>query len=253
MSELIHGIHAVAAALKYEPEMVLGVLVQRQRRDNRIKALMESAVGQGIPIRLVDRSELDRLSGSHRHQGVLASLAVLHHRRNEADLSTLLMSVPEPALLLVLDGIQDPHNLGACLRSAAAAGVHAVIAPANRAVGLNATVRKTACGAAEVVPFVTVSNLARTLISLREQGIWIIGADAEAEESLYQADFNLPTGIVLGSEGNGLRRLTYDVCDMVARIPISDRRVESLNVSVATGIFLFEARRQRGTKSGTVL
>ena len=147
----------------------------------------------------------------------------------------------------VLDGVQDPHNLGACLRGAAAAGVHAVIVPNDRAVGLNATVRKVACGAADIVPLVPVTNLARTLRVLREQGVWVVGAAGEAETSLYQVDFTVPTAIVLGAEEKGLRRLTREVCDHLARIPMAEGGVESLNVSVATGIFLFEARRQRGT------
>ncbi len=160
---------------------------------------------------------------------------------------TLLAAAEEPLLLLVLDGVQDPHNFGACLRSAAAAGVHAVIAPADRSASLNATVRKVACGAAEIVPVVTVTNLARALRALQEQGIWIVGAAGEAADSLYDVDFTPSTAIVLGGEEKGLRRLTREACDRLARIPMAEGGVESLNVSVAAGIFLFEARRQRGT------
>jgi 23S rRNA (guanosine2251-2'-O)-methyltransferase len=246
--ELIHGLHAVAAALKYEPEQLRGLWVERQRRDARIQTLLDDAARRGVPVHQADRAELDRLSGGARHQGVLARLAVRQRTQDEADLPALLAAADGPALLLVLDGVQDPHNLCACLRSAAAAGAHAVIAPADRAVSLNATVRKVACGAAEIVPFVQVTNLARALRGLREQGVWIVGAAGEAEHSLYEMDFTLPTAIVLGAEEKGLRRLTRQVCDRLARIPLVESGVESLNVSVAAGIFLFEARRQRETR-----
>ncbi|MDG4561388.1 MAG: 23S rRNA (guanosine(2251)-2'-O)-methyltransferase RlmB [Candidatus Competibacter sp.] len=246
--ELIHGMHAVAAALKYESEQLRGLWVESQRRDARIQALMDEAADRGVPIRAVNRAELDRMSGGARHQGIVARLAVQQRTHDEADLPALLAAAG-PALLLVLDGVQDPHNLGACLRGAAAAGAHAVIAPADRAAGLNATVRKVACGAAEIVPFVAVTNLARTLRELRQQGLWIVGAAGEADASLYEVDFTLPTAIVLGAEEKGLRRLTREVCDRLARIPMAENGVESLNVSVAAGIFLFEARRQRGVKN----
>ncbi|QQS55335.1 MAG: 23S rRNA (guanosine(2251)-2'-O)-methyltransferase RlmB [Candidatus Competibacteraceae bacterium] len=243
--ELIHGLHAVAAALKYESGQLRGLWVESQRRDTRIQALLDEAARRGVPIRPVSRAELDRLSGGARHQGVVARLAIPRRACDEADLPTLLAAAG-PALVLVLDGVQDPHNLGACLRGAAAAGAHAVIAPADRAAGLNATVRKVACGAAEIVPFVAVTNLARTLRELRQQGLWIVGAAGEADASLYEVDFTLPTAIVLGAEEKGLRRLTREVCDRLTRIPLAKGGVESLNVSVAAGVFLFEARRQRG-------
>jgi 23S rRNA (guanosine2251-2'-O)-methyltransferase len=246
--EWVHGFHAVTAALKREPERVQELWVERQRRDGRLQALLDEAAGRGVPVRLADRTELDRLSGGARHQGVLARLTIRQQAREEADLPALLAAVTGPALLLVLDGVQDPHNLGACLRSAAAAGVHAVIAPNDRAAGLNATVRKVACGAADIVPFVQVTNLARTLRDLRERGVWIVGAAGEADDNLYRVDFTPPTAIVLGAEEKGLRRLTREVCDRLARIPMVEGGVESLNVSVAAGIFLFEARRQRGVK-----
>lgn len=244
--ELIHGWHAVAAALEYEPEQVRGLWVERQRRDERIQALMDQASQQGVAVHPADRAELDRMSGGARHQGVVARLTVRQRTPGEADLPALLAAVEGPLLLLVLDEVQDPHNLGACLRSAAAAGVHAVIAPADRSAGLNATVRKVACGAAEIVPVVTVTNLARALRALQAQGIWVVGAAGEAEDSLYEVDFTPSTAIVLGGEEKGLRRLTREVCDRLARIPLAEGGVESLNVSVAAGIFLFEARRQRG-------
>ncbi len=243
---LIHGLHAVAAALKYEPEQIRGLWVERQRRDARMQALLDQATHHGTAIHLTDRAELDRLSSGARHQGVIARLAVRQQKTyDEADLPELLAAIPGSALLLALDGVQDPHNLGACLRSAAAAGVHAVIAPTDRAAGLNATVRKVACGAAEITPFISVTNLARTLRSLQEQGVWLVGAAGDAEHSLYEMDFAPPTAIVLGAEEKGLRRLTRELCDRLARIPMAESGVESLNVSVAAGVFLFEARRQR--------
>lgn len=243
--ELIYGLHAVTAALQYEPEPVRGLWVERQRRDRRIQAVLDQATAQGIAVHLADRAELDRLTGTGRHQGIAARLTVRQQTRSEADLPTLLTAAAGPPLLLVLDGVQDPHNLGACLRSAAAAGVHAVLAPADRSASLNATVRKVACGAAEIVPLITVTNLARALRDLQAQGLWIVGAAGEAADSLYEVDFTPPTAIVLGGEEKGLRRLTREVCDRLAGIPMAEGGVESLNVSVATGIFLFEARRQR--------
>ena len=243
--DLVYGLHAVAAALKYESNRVRALWVERQRRDARLRDLLETAA-ETIPVHCAERAELDRLSGGARHQGIVARLEARRPGLDEADLPGLLAAANEPALFLVLDGIQDPHNLGACLRSAAAAGVHAVIAPTDRAVGLNATVRKVASGAAEITPFVPVTNLARTLRGLQDQGVWIVGAAGEAEHRLYEVDFTVPTAIVLGAEEKGLRRLTREVCDRLARIPLAEGGVESLNVSVAAGIFLFEARRQRG-------
>ncbi len=243
--DLVYGLHAVAAALKYESNRVRALWVERQRRDARLRDLLETAA-ETIPVHCAERAELDRLSGGARHQGIVARLEARRPGLDEADLPGLLAAANEPALFLVLDGIQDPHNLGACLRSAAAAGVHAVIAPTDRAVGLNATVRKVASGAAEITPFVPVTNLARTLRGLQDQGVWIVGAAGEAEHRLYDVDFTVSTAIVLGAEDKGLRRLTREVCDRLARIPLAEGGVESLNVSVAAGIFLFEARRQRG-------
>ena len=242
--EVIHGLRAVAAVLKYEPVRLRGLWVERQRCDARMQVLLDEAADHGVAIHLAKRAELDRLSGGAHHQGIVARLSIRQRIHGEEDLLELLAAACEPALLLVLDGVQDPHNLGACLRSAAAAGVHAVIAPADRAVGLNATVRKVACGAAEITPFVPVTNLARTLRGLQEQGVWLVGAAGEAESSLYAVNFTSPTAIALGAEERGLRRLTREVCDRLARIPMAGS-MESLNVSVAAGIFLFEARRQR--------
>ena len=242
---LIYGLHAVMAALNSEPEQVRGLWLERQRRDKRMQALLDQVPGQGVAVHWADRAELDRLSGGARHQGVVARLVIRQRSYDEADLPELLAAAKGPALLLALDGVQDPHNLGACLRSAAAADVQAVIAPTDRAAGLNATVRKVASGGADIVPFVAVTNLARTLRGLQEQGVWIVGAAGEADATLYDVDFTLPTALVLGAEEKGLRRLTREVCDRLARIPMAGG-MESLNVSVAAGIFLFEARRQRG-------
>ena len=242
--ELIVGLHAVLAALKYEPGSLRGIWVERKRHDLRLRTLLEEAERRGVAIHPEDREALDRMSGKARHQGVVARLATAALALGEQALPAILAAVRGQALLLALDGIQDPHNLGACLRSADAAGVHVVIAPADRAVGLNATVRKVASGAAERVPFIQVTNLARTLRELQQQGLWIIGAAGEARTSLYDVDCAGPIAIVLGAEGKGLRRLTREVCDHLACIPMAGS-VASLNVAVATGVFLFEAVRQR--------
>jgi 23S rRNA (guanosine2251-2'-O)-methyltransferase len=243
-SEWIYGLHAVAAALRHDPASVQGLWVERRRQDARRRALLEAAAQQHIPVHPVERTELDRLSGHARHQGVLVRCRSQVKEWTEHDLPALLESTQGNALLLVLDGVQDPHNLGACLRSADAAGVQAVLAPADRAVGLTPTVRKVACGATETVPFIQVGNLARSLRGLQEQGLWLIGAAGEADKTLYEMDFTGPVAVILGAEEKGLRRLTRDCCDHLARIPMAGS-VKSLNVSVATGIFLFEAIRQR--------
>ncbi len=242
MNSLILGLHAVSAALKYEPERLETVWVDSKRRDRRLRDLLEQATEQGITIQGVVSAELDRLSDGARHQGVVACCTGLSEKK--IDLPELLDTLQEPPLLLVLDGVQDPHNLGACLRSADAAGVHGVIAPTDRAVGLTPTVRKVACGAAETMPFIPVTNLARTLRALQDRGVWLIGAAGEADSSFYQVDLTGPIALVLGAEDKGLRRLTRDCCDSLARIPMAGS-VESLNVSVATGVCLFEAVRQR--------
>lgn len=244
IDELIFGLHAVTAALRHEPASLHVIWVESKHCRPRLCTLMKEAEDCGIPVRTEARSELNRMTGGARHQGVVARRAAPPSARTEHDLHAILTTITEPALLLVLDGIQDPHNLGACLRSADAAGVHAVIAPADRAAGITATVRKVACGAAETVPFIQVTNLARTLRDLQAQGVWIIGAVGTAGHSLFEVDFTGPVAIVLGAEEKGLRRLTREVCDGLAHIPMSGS-VESLNVSVAAGVFLFEALRQR--------
>lgn len=242
--ELIYGLHAVSAALRHEPGRLRGLWVDRRRRDARIKEILALAEAAGVQVYPEDAEALDRQCGGERHQGVLARLKAAERHWTEADLDTVLDAIAGPALLLVLDGVQDPHNLGACLRSADAAGVHAVLAPNDRAAGLTPTARKVACGAAEHVPFIQVTNLARTLRELKQRGIWLVGAAGEAESDLYAMDLKGPVAVVLGAEEKGLRRLTREECDYLARIPMAGS-VESLNVSVATGVFLFEAVRQR--------
>lgn len=240
-SRLIYGFHAVLAKLRHDPEGIFEIFVDAQRTDTRARDLLRHAEQLGSRVIPSDGERLDRMVGTRRHQGVVARVDA---RRKELKLPDVLEGLTEPALLLVLDGIQDPHNLGACLRVADAAGAHAVIAPKDKAVGLNATAVKVASGAADTVPYVTVTNLARALREMQEAGVWVLGAAGEAEKSIYTVDQKGPVAWVLGAEGDGLRRLTRDTCDELVRIPMYGT-VESLNVSVASGLCLFEARRQR--------
>lgn len=240
-SRYIHGFHAVGAKLRQDPEAVFEIFLSTQRTDARAKDLVARAEAAGVRIIPADAQRLDGMAGSPRHQGVVARIDAVQRALKLAD---VLEGLTETALILVLDGVQDPHNLGACLRVADGAGAHAVIAPKDRAVGLNATAIKVASGAADTVPYVTVTNLSRALREMQEAGIWCIGAAGEAEKDLYAVDQRVPLAWVLGAEGDGLRRLTRDTCDDLARIPMLGS-VESLNVSVASGICLFEARRQR--------
>ena len=240
--ELLFGIHAVEAALK--SDSLTEVVVAAGRHDGRMQNLLRQVRDRQVRVREVShRRELDELAGGRRHQGVIA-YARAAKVRGEGELHELLDRLEGPPFLLILDGVTDPHNLGACLRSADAAGVHAVIAPRDKAAGLNATVRKVASGAAETTPFFQVTNLARALRELQERGIWLVGAAGEAESDIYNVDLKGPLAVVMGAEGKGLRRLTREHCDTLAKIPMAGA-VESLNVSVATGVFLFEALRQR--------
>lgn len=241
--DIIFGLHAVSAALAHDATQLTGIWVEQTRRDPRLRAIIQDAERRNVRVHPVGRAELDELCGGARHQGAVARRQQVSKHWREDDLYPLLDAVACP-LLLVLDGVQDPHNLGACLRSADAAGVHAVIAPADRAVGLTPAARKVASGAAETVPFIQVTNLARCLRELQERGLWLVGAAGEVEQNLYTVDFTVPTAIVLGAEEKGLRRLTREICDVLVRIPMAGQ-VASLNVSVATGVFLFEAVRQR--------
>jgi len=240
-TRIIHGFHAVTARIRQHADSVAEVYLDSQRRDARARDLLKLAEKEGVRILAADSKRLDGLTGHARHQGVAARVSATQRVQH---LDDVLETLSEPALLLVLDGVQDPHNLGACLRSADAFGVHAVIAPKDRAVGLNATVEKVACGAAETVPYITVTNLARTLRELKERDIWVVGADGAAETELNGFRHTGALAWVLGAEGEGLRRLTRETCDELVRIPMLGS-VESLNVSVSTGICLYEARRQR--------
>ncbi len=235
--------HAVGSLLERDPARVAVLLALESRADKRMSRVLALAEKANVPVRRVSRRELDELAAGLSHQGVIAETGAAAGL-GEKQLPGFLDSLSGPAFLLILDGVQDPHNLGACLRSANAAGVDAIIIPRDRSAPLNATVRKVACGAAESLPVVRVTNLARTLRALREAGVWVYGAAGEAEAALYDADLSGPLALVLGGEGRGLRRLTREHCDGLLSIPMAGS-IGSLNVSVAAGIFLFEARRQR--------
>ena len=243
MSELrlIHGFHAVTSSLRQREGMVREVYLDGSRHDRRAKDLLALAESRGARVMLVDAKRLDGMTGQARHQGVAARVEAV---RMPTHIEDVLDELTEPPLLLLLDGVTDPHNLGACLRVADGMGVHAVIAPKDHAVGLNATVAKVASGAADTVPYIMVTNLARTMRELKERNIWLIGTDERADQDLYGAKFEGALGWVLGAEGEGMRRLTRETCDMLVRIPMLGS-VESLNVSVSAGICLAEARRQR--------
>ncbi len=242
MKEQIFGLHAVTTALQRRPASVSEILVMEGRRDKRLAAVLALAQRHGILVRECSRKALDEMVDG-RHQGVVAQ-AEAPAQAHEKDLPGLVAEAGGRALLLVLDGVTDPHNLGACLRSADAAGVTAVIAPKDNSASLNATVRKVACGAAEAVPFVQVTNLARCLRQLQEAGVWTVGLAGEATQSLYACDLRGPVALIMGAEGAGMRRLTREQCDYLAHLPMAGE-VSSLNVSVATGVCLFEAVRQR--------
>ncbi len=245
MSEgsIVFGLHAVRTLLQQRPERATLLMLQKGREDARATELMRIAQTAGVRIEWRDARELQKLSGSEHHQGACLQVRPIG-ALGEGALDELLDRAMTPPLLLVLDGVQDPHNLGACLRTADAAGVSAVIVPRDRAAGLSPTVRKVASGAAETMPLIQVTNLARTLRWLKERDVWIVGTDDQAQTSLYQAKLTGPLAIVLGAEGAGLRRLTRESCDVLVNIPMRGV-VESLNVSVATGIALYEAVRQR--------
>ncbi|HEY9130158.1 MAG TPA: 23S rRNA (guanosine(2251)-2'-O)-methyltransferase RlmB [Dyella sp.] len=240
----IAGINPVEGALNNDAERVRELLVENGQRNARVQALVERARALKIAVHHRPREQLDKLAGEARHQGVLARYEP-PPMAGEADLPALLEQAGERTLVLVLDGVTDPHNLGACLRSAAAAQATAVIVPKDRAVGLTPVVRRASAGGADRVPLIAVTNLARTLRVLKDAGVWITGLDGDTETSIYDVDLKGPVALVMGSEGEGMRRLTRETCDFVAKIPMPGG-MESLNVSVATGIVLFEALRQRG-------
>jgi 23S rRNA (guanosine2251-2'-O)-methyltransferase len=240
-NKMVFGFHAVTARLRHEASSVEEIYIDAERHDRRMQDLIAAAKAANVRVIHADDQRLSNMVGTRRHQGVVAKAGQLSLARN---LDELLDAIEGPPLLLILDGITDPHNLGACLRVADGAGAHAVIAPKDRAVGLNATAAKVASGAAETVPYITVTNLARAMRELKERDIFLIGTTDDAEKTLYQADFSGPAALVMGSEGEGMRRLTRETCDVLVSIPMFGA-VESLNVSVASGICLFEARRQR--------
>ncbi|WP_199456204.1 MULTISPECIES: 23S rRNA (guanosine(2251)-2'-O)-methyltransferase RlmB [unclassified Marinobacter] len=240
--EYVFGWHAVDAVLKREPERLQQVWIQTGRQDKRVKSVTDALDGLGVRWKVVHRRELDeRVSGVH--QGVVAAVAE-SREWTEDDLLAQLSNSDKPPFLLVLDGVTDPHNLGACMRTADAVGVQAVIVPKDKSASLTPVARKVACGAAETVPFVRVTNLARFLRELKDLGVWLIGTAGEADAGLYQADFKGPVALVMGAEGKGMRRLTREHCDQLINIPMQGH-VDSLNVSVATGVCLYEALRQR--------
>ena len=243
MKTLITGIHAVESALKNDADNITQVWIAENKRNQRVKELIHHAQKRGLIAHRADMKMLDKLAKTRQHQGVVAEYNA-PASSTEDDLLTLLEALDSTPLLLVLDGVTDPHNLGACLRTADAAGVHAVIAPKDNAVGLTPAARKVASGAAETIPFVQVTNLVRTMEKIKQMGVWFIGTSDKATGDLYQQNFKTPTAIVMGAEGKGLRRLTEEHCDELIAIPMAGQ-VSSLNVSVATGVCLYEVVRQR--------
>ncbi|MDG1074691.1 MAG: 23S rRNA (guanosine(2251)-2'-O)-methyltransferase RlmB [Methylophilaceae bacterium] len=245
-ARILFGFHAVQSRMRQHAHSIQEILIDQDRVDPRMKDLLKLAEASNIRVMQVDRDRLDGMAGRNgRHQGVIAR--VVDTPIPYKDIHDILESdLKEPPFFLILDGVEDPHNLGACLRVADAMGVHAVIAPKDRAVGLNATVRKVASGAAETVPFIAVTNLARTIRELKDAGVFVIGTTMDSESTLLNTKLDGPIALVLGAEGDGIRRLTAENCDALVTIPMFGS-VESLNVSVASGICLYEVRRQRNT------
>ena len=243
----LYGINTVSNLLESTPERILVMYLEQRRHDKRVQEIERLARRYGISVQQVDANSFNKRLGEVNHQGVMVQVKPVPPR-SEAELYTLIDTLDHQPFLLCLDGVQDPHNLGACLRSADAAGVDAVIVPRDNAASITPTVSKVASGAAEVIPFFQVTNLARCLRELKDKGVWCIGLGGEAEQSLYQVDLTGPLLLVLGAEGTGLRRLTAETCDSLAALPMLGS-VSSLNVSVATGIALYEALRQRTSKT----
>jgi 23S rRNA (guanosine2251-2'-O)-methyltransferase len=239
----IVGIHAAQAALNYSPKKITRVWLNTERSDKRLETLLETLSELNVPLEKVDRKKLDKLADGMNHQGVVLEVS-LPEELSENELKTAVEHLTDPALFLVLDNVQDPHNLGACLRTADATKVHGIIITKDNAVGITPTVCKVASGAAETVPVYIVTNLARTLRWLKGEGVWIIGTAGEAEQTLYQTDFKIPMALVIGAEEKGMRRLTREQCDVLVKLPMLGT-VESLNLSVATGVLLYEVLRQR--------
>ncbi|MCW8994390.1 MAG: 23S rRNA (guanosine(2251)-2'-O)-methyltransferase RlmB [Psychromonas sp.] len=242
-SELIYGMHAVDALLEKQPERVIEIYALKGRDDERLSSIITKAREWGVSVQFMQRKTLDDKSAGEQHQGIIARVKAAKILTDN-DLDTCINELDEPPFLLILDGVTDPHNLGACLRSADAAGVHAVIIPKDNSASLTPVVRKVACGAAESVPLIHVTNLARTMRTLQDKGIWIYGTAGEAQQDLYDCKLQGGIALAMGAEGKGLRRLTREHCDELIRLPMAGS-VSSLNVSVATGICLFEAVRQR--------
>ncbi len=239
----IYGIHSVQSALDYSPKKIGKAWVDSQRQDKRLLRLVDDLLDLGIEPEKVDRKKLDKLADSNNHQGIVLEVE-MPAELSEAELKDAVLMLSSAALFLVLDNVQDPHNFGACLRTADATGVNGVIITKDNATGITPTVCKVASGAAETVPVYQVTNLARTLRWLKEQGIWVMGAAGEATQTAYQTDFTVPLAVVIGAEGKGLRRLTKQQCDLLVKLPMQGQ-VESLNLSVATGVLLYESVRQR--------
>lgn len=242
--KILFGFHAVIARLQRFPDSVVEIFC-KDRQDVRMQKIFSLSQAKNCPVHIVSKAKLDELSGNKAHQGIIAVIDIKPLAQHIDD---VLAELHEPPLLLILDGVTDPHNLGACLRVADAMGAHAVLAPKDGSANINATVSKVACGAAEVIPYIKVTNLARTLRELKEQNIWIVGTDADAQTDLFHFDQTDAIAWVLGAEGSGIRRLTREHCDVLINIPMFGS-VESLNVSVATGICLAESRRQRLLKA----
>jgi 23S rRNA (guanosine2251-2'-O)-methyltransferase len=251
MMRYVYGIHAVDSLLRQHPKTIQRLLLQTGREDKRISALLELARNQGVAVSREPRPSLDKMVDG-RHQGAVALLHAQSAQAqeatsnlwSEADLLQAVENKSGPMLLLVLDGVTDPHNLGACLRSADAAGVDAVVVPKDNSADLTPVVHKVACGAAETVPFVRVTNISRTLQALQARGVWLFGTDGDAEKAIYDSDLTISLALIMGAEGTGMRRLTREQCDYLVNLPMAGS-VSSLNVSVATGVVLFEAVRQR--------
>jgi 23S rRNA (guanosine2251-2'-O)-methyltransferase len=241
-TQMLFGFHAVRTRIKAARDSVQDLYVDATRQDRRVKDLLKLAQDSGLQVHPVEAARLDRMCGHTRHQGVVAQAKAIEFSKS---LDDYLDTLTVPPFLLVLDGVTDPHNLGACLRVADGAGVHAIIAPKDRSCGVNATVAKVASGAADLVPYYTVTNLARCITELQEREIFVVGATDDAPQTLYQAKLDGPLALVLGAEGEGMRRLTRERCDALVSIPMLGG-VESLNVSVAAAVCLYEARRQRG-------
>jgi 23S rRNA (guanosine2251-2'-O)-methyltransferase len=239
----IYGLHSAQAALDYSAENILQVWVDSHRQDKRLSEIIKQVSDLGLNTEKADRKKLDRLAGGPNHQGIVIEIE-MPAARSEDQLKTDILNITTPPLFLVLDNVQDPHNLGACLRTADATGVNGVIITKDNATGITPTVCKVASGAAETVPVYQITNLARTLRWLKDQGLWILGAAGDGDQTIYQADLKVSMALVIGAEGKGLRRLTREECDMLVKLPMLGK-IESLNLSVATGVFLYEVVRQR--------